>query len=484
MYPSGISQAGSAVGSPNNTEVTMHSHGLIEFLTDSFRRDQAFKIKCQQSTQAWLERKIYSRVFSNYAPPIATKDLRQARKLFFDDWASGSVSMLRQVRHVNPEQKDSPEFRNSQDVERVRIFVKDIADQACKDLLEPEGFIKQELVDLLEWDKFNNTIRSAAIIEEILISYTEAMMGGLVAKVQEKALQTVAAKDENLLMYLGSCISRIADESVRALIKDSVQAAKEFSQANPLPSASDVDASSLQSELSELRLQFRRAKEVYTDIIDQLSLVAEELLVVNPAFKFMGNQQEHEDFVAVDLVSSAVEKSFSEQIIETRQQLVRLNQFIGNATLKLAESHDNLSKINQVIAQLNSILEAIAAWKKILWVNSQTAKHYPGDPEKAKYIKALIKTRDIANIIDELSEFIRKGKINNNLITSPISPEFKSITTIRSIVIVACGLVADKRIANKTTDEIARKLRQHFGIDENLLSPRVLVSSHPLPQAR
>jgi hypothetical protein len=462
----------------------VQSHGLVEFLTDSFKRDKAFKIKCQQSTQEWLTRKIYSRVFSHYAPPVSVNDLRQARKLFFDDSVSVGGSTLRQIKQVEPEHKGSPEFRHSLDVQRVRMFVKDIADQACNDLLNSEGFIKQELVDLLEWQKFNSTIQASAIIEEILISYTEAKMGGLVAKVQENALQVVALKDQSLLMYLGSCISRIADESARALIKDSMQAAKEFSQSNLLPSGGDTKTSPLQSELSELMSQFKRAKEVYTDIIDQLSLIAGELLLVNPAFKFMGNQHEYEDFSAVDLVSSTIAKTLPEQIAETRQQLIRLNQFIGNATLKLAESQDNLSQINQVFIRLNSILEAIADWEKILWANSQTAKHYPGDPEKAKYIKALIKTSDITNIIDELAEFIRKGKINNSLITSPVTAAFKSIDTIRSIVIAACGLSAEKRIANKTSNEIARKLRVHFNIDENLLHPRVTQSSHSLTQAK
>jgi hypothetical protein len=152
--------------------------------------------------------------------------------------------------------------------------------------------------------------------------------------------------------------------------------------------------------------------------------------------------------------------------------------------MKLAESQDNLAQINKALMCLNPILEAIAVWEEIGRENMHHVEHYPGDKEKAKYIIALIKTRDIVNIIHELSEFIRKGKINNSLTTSPVVPAFKSIGTIRSIVITVC-LGAGKGIAHMTTDEIANKLRKHFKIKEGLLHPAVpVLSQHPLPKTK
>jgi hypothetical protein len=446
----------------------VRSHSLVEYLTYHFERDKAFKTKCQMSTQAWLERKIYSRVFSHYVPPVTVKELKRARKLFFAEATEG----LRQIIQVQDQQKSAPEFRDQKDVDRVQVFVKDIADQACKNLLDSQGYIRRDLIDLLGWGEFSETIQAPRIIEEILISYIEAEMGELVAKTQQRECNIIALKDTNQLMYLGSCISRIADASARVLVKDSIQAAKKLSADRQLEITPE------HKELAELKLQFARAKEVYVEILDRLSVVAVEVLAVNPTFEFKGNQQEQEDFAEVVSASIPPDISISEQTTEIRMQILRLNQFIGNATLKLAEAQNNLLSIQQAKLRLNSILTAIVDWEAMPLLHGHKVKYYPGDPDKAKQIKKLIKTGDLCKIIDELSRFIQSGRVNHSLITSPVVSAFKCAGTIRSVVLTACGLGAEKRVASMTLEKIAEKLRKKFNIEEELLSRHAIVSPH------
>jgi hypothetical protein len=203
----------------------MQSHGLIQFLAESFK-NKTIKTTYQDATQDWLRQQEYTRVFNVHKPPLEKTYLRKTWECYFDKPLLIGSPVLRQIKCVKGEGSDHYEFLALKDSVRVQRLVEAIVTRACNDLVDTRGHIKRELIHLLGWGQFNAEIQKPAVIAKIIRSYVESVMGGMLTEVSSQANKDFSAREANNLLYLHTCINRIAqnyyDQFIAIGIADAV----------------------------------------------------------------------------------------------------------------------------------------------------------------------------------------------------------------------------------------------------------------------
>jgi hypothetical protein len=195
----------------------MISHGLVQFLTESFN-SKTVKSTYQEASQAWLRQQEYTRVFNVHKPSITKADLAKTGKCYFDPPLLMGRPELRAIKRVQGEHSDHYEFVATKDYERVRRLVQAIVLRACNDLLDAHGHIRRELIHLLGWGQFNAELQKPAVVAKIIRSYVESVMGGMFTKVSSQACNNFSAQDASHFLYLDGCINRIAQDSYNLFI--------------------------------------------------------------------------------------------------------------------------------------------------------------------------------------------------------------------------------------------------------------------------
>lgn len=79
-------------------------------------------------------------------------------------------------------------IHNQKDQENISLFIKEIASLAIKELLDHQGHIKMELIQLLGWENLKDQLNQSELIISILCGYVGAINQEIVVRFPEEVL--------------------------------------------------------------------------------------------------------------------------------------------------------------------------------------------------------------------------------------------------------------------------------------------------------
>lgn len=140
--------------------MSMTRFATIRLLTQQFS-DPLLKTKCIESAQYKLAHQLSTRVFDEFPPLLPPSMMNE-----LSDELHSMLCEIDAFTNINEE-----DYLLPKDEQRVvNQSIKALARTGIEQLLDTDGKIKQELIDLLQWHPYKNTLNSCDILCAFVVS--------------------------------------------------------------------------------------------------------------------------------------------------------------------------------------------------------------------------------------------------------------------------------------------------------------------------
>lgn len=158
---------------------------LVEILLQEFT-DPEVKKKCLESSLMRIRQGITTRAFDDFPSLLTQSELT--------DIAHDFQIIFEQITNVH-ETDNGILLGNLIDQISVQNWEKIIAIKACKELLDNEGKVKSEIVDLLGWEKYIGQVNNCDVVCAYVAAVNHLAMLNLVSLIQENQMKFTAVCD-------------------------------------------------------------------------------------------------------------------------------------------------------------------------------------------------------------------------------------------------------------------------------------------------
>lgn len=158
-------------------------HSLISILDNEFKKSPTQKDTALRTAKGILEKhpELASRIFDKFPYLISTELEEELTKEFRDIFLSLNNSSIR----VSDE---GAELIKDIDKNRISAWEKKIASMGVTELLNDEGYIKNEIIRLFEWENFKPQLKSISLTWTIVCAYVGAVNQMIMKNLGEEGL--------------------------------------------------------------------------------------------------------------------------------------------------------------------------------------------------------------------------------------------------------------------------------------------------------